>query len=239
MATALGRGFVKYGWEVKLGTRTPEKLRAWETDVGDTASVGSFSDAVAFGDVVIPSVRGSAVADVLDMAGPENFGGKLVLDATNPLDFSQEGPPTLLFGGTDSLGERVQATLSDAQVVKCFNTVSNAQMIDPTFEDEPPPMMICGNDDDAKTRTEEILRENEDGRDSDRVRMAERARRRPHRIVTLLGSARPALGPGRGETRHLEPRVHRGPVTGRCCSIAEQPLPDVAVAGRPLSDVAV
>lgn len=157
VAKALGRGFVKYGWEVKLGTRTPEKLQEWGTETGETASVGSFSDAASFGDVVVLAVQGTAVADVLDLAGPENFDGKLVLDATNPLDFSHGGAPNLLFGGTDSLGERVQATLSDAQVVKCFNTVSNAQMVDPTFADETPPMMICGNDDDAKTRTEDIL----------------------------------------------------------------------------------
>lgn len=138
VAKALGRGFAKYGWKVKPGTRTPETLEEWETETSETASVGSFSDAASFGDIAILAVQGAAVADVLDLAGPENFDGKLVLDATNLLDFSQEWPPNLLFGGTDSLGERVQTTLSDAQVVKCFNTVSNAQMIDPTFEDETP-----------------------------------------------------------------------------------------------------
>lgn len=159
VAKALGRGFVTYDWAVTLGTRDPEKLDEWVTETGDVASVGSFSDAASFGDIVVIAVRGAAVADVLDLAGPERFSGKLVLDTTNPLDFSRAGPPTLLFGGTDSLGERIQATLSDAQVVKCFNTVGNAQMIDPTFEDETPPMLICGNDDDAKSRTEEILLE--------------------------------------------------------------------------------
>ena len=157
VAKALGRGFAKYDWEVKLGTRAPEKLQDWVTETGEAASVGSFADAASFGDIVVLAVRGAAVPDVLDLAGPERFSEKLVLDTTNPLDFSREGPPTLLFGGTDSLGERIQATLSDAKVVKCFNTVSNAQMIDPTFEEEIPPMLICGNDDDAKSETEAIL----------------------------------------------------------------------------------
>lgn len=157
VAQALGRGFAKYDWEVKLGTRSPEKLQAWVTETEGVVSVGSFSDASSFGDVVVLSVRGEAAEDVLELAGPKYFDGKLVLDTTNPLDFTQEGPPNLLFGGTDSLGERVQATLSEARVVKCFNTVSNVQMIDPEFEDETPPMMICGNDDDAKERTNDIL----------------------------------------------------------------------------------
>ena len=156
VAKALGRGFATYDWEVKLGTRSPENLQAWATETPGTVSVGSFSDAASFGDVVVLSVLGAAARDVLELAGPENFGGKLVLDTTNPLDFSQDGPPNLLFGGTDSLGERVQATLPDARVVKCFNTVPNVQMVDPEFEDETPPMMICGND-DAKEQTEDIL----------------------------------------------------------------------------------
>ncbi len=157
VAKALGAGFAKYDWEVQLGTRTPENLQAWVTETEGTISVDSFSDAASFGDIVALSVLGAAVGDVLELAGPENFDGKLVLDTTNPLDFTQEGPPGLLFGGTDSLSERVQATLSGARVVKCFNTVSNAQMVDPTFEDETPPMLICGNDEDAKKETEEIL----------------------------------------------------------------------------------
>jgi 8-hydroxy-5-deazaflavin:NADPH oxidoreductase len=159
VAKALGRGFAKYDREVKLGTRTPEKLQAWSTETEGTVSVGSFSDAASFGDIVVLSVLGAAVEDVLELTGPENFDGKLVLDTTNPLDFSEEGPPNLLFGGTDSSGERVQAALSNEQVVKCFNTVSvsNAQMVDPEFGGEIPPMMICGDDADAKTRTEDIL----------------------------------------------------------------------------------
>lgn len=107
--------------------------------------------------VVVLAVRGDAVADVLDLAGPARFGGKLVLDATNPLDFATDGPPHRLFGGTDSLGERVQAALPDARVVKCFTTVSHVQMVDPAFEAEIPPVMICGDDEGAKERTEAVL----------------------------------------------------------------------------------
>ncbi|MFB6130608.1 MAG: NADPH-dependent F420 reductase [Salinigranum sp.] len=154
---ALGRGFARHGWDVKVGTRDPEKLEEWLEETEGSASVGSFAEAAGHGDVAVLAVRGAATMDVLDLAGPENFAGTLVLDATNPLDFSAEGGPHLLFGGTDSLGERVQAALPDARVVKCFNTVSNAQMVDPQFEGETPEMMICGDDADAKAKTEEIL----------------------------------------------------------------------------------
>ncbi|WP_411967750.1 NADPH-dependent F420 reductase [Haloferax sp. YSSS75] len=152
---ALGRGFARHGWDVKLGTRRPDELRT-SMDEGDGVSVGTFAEATTHGDVVVLAVRGDAAEAVVEMVGAANFAEKLVLDATNPLDFSS-GDVHLSFGGTDSLGERIQAKLPDASVVKCFNTVSNIQMIDPEFEAGTPPMFICGNDDEAKARTEEIL----------------------------------------------------------------------------------
>ncbi|WP_411965175.1 NADPH-dependent F420 reductase [Haloferax sp. YSMS24] len=152
---ALGRGFARHGWDVKLGTRRPDELRT-SMDEGDGVSVGTFAEATTHGDVVVLAVRGDAAEAVVEMVGAANFAEKLVLDATNPLDFSS-GDVHLSFGGTDSLGERIQAKLPDASVVKCFNTVSNIQMIDPEFEAGTPPMFICGNDDEAKAQTEEIL----------------------------------------------------------------------------------
>jgi 8-hydroxy-5-deazaflavin:NADPH oxidoreductase len=154
---ALSRGFARHGWDVKLGTRSPEELREWLGETEESVAVGSFAEAAAHGDLAVLAVLGEAAEDVLELAGPENLAGTLVLDATNPLDFSAGMPPGLLYGGTDSLGERVQAALPDASVVKCFNTVSNAQMVDPAFEEGTPPMMICGDDDEAKERTESIL----------------------------------------------------------------------------------
>lgn len=157
---ALSEGFAGRGWDVLVGTRSPEKLEGWASDVATSAdgsvAVGSFADAAAHGDVTVLAVRGDGAEEAIELAGPENLTDTLVLDATNPLDFSVS-PPGLLYGGTDSLGERIQAALPDAHVVKCFSTVSNAQMVDPEFESATPPMLICGDDDAAKERAEAIL----------------------------------------------------------------------------------
>jgi predicted dinucleotide-binding enzyme len=153
---ALGRGFARHGWDVKIGTRSPDELRASMEGTEETVSVGTFAEAATHGEVVVLAVRGDAAEAVVEMAGPENFAEKLVFDATNPLDFSS-GEVHLSIGGTESLGERIQTKLPDASVVKCFNTVSNLQMVDPEFEEGTPPMFICGDDDEAKARTEEIL----------------------------------------------------------------------------------
>jgi 8-hydroxy-5-deazaflavin:NADPH oxidoreductase len=159
VAKQLGRGFAKHGYEVQLGTREPAKLGAWKTEVGGKASIGSFSEAAAFGDFVILATHGAGTESAIDLAGAPAFGSKLVLDATNPLDFSHGMPPGLFVGTTDSLGERVQRKIPGAKVVKCFNTIGNAKMIDPKFASGPVRMLICGNDAGAKKRTEEILRD--------------------------------------------------------------------------------
>jgi hypothetical protein len=93
------------------------------------------------------------------MAGPEKFRGKVLIDATNPMDFSGGRPPKLAVSGNDSGGERVQRLLPDARVVKAFNTVGNAFMFRPDFPGGPPDMFICGEIDDAKTKVVAILKD--------------------------------------------------------------------------------
>jgi len=156
---ALGRGFASRGHTVMIGSRTPgtDKLKAWARKAGKGASTGSFEKAASYGSVLVLATLGTAAEDVIDLAGPSNFRGKLLIDVTNPLDFSKGMPPGLFVGTTDSLGERIQRKLPDAKVVKCFNTVGNSQMVDPTYKDAE--MLICGNDKAAKDQVTKILKE--------------------------------------------------------------------------------
>ncbi len=157
---ALGRGFVKHGHEVKIGTREPGKLAEWAKEVGARGSVGSFADAAKFGEVVILATLWTGTHPAIELAGAEHFKGKVVIDATNPLDFSHGMPPRLALGHTDSGGEQVQRWLPHAHVVKAFNTVGNAVMVDPEFPGGiKPDMFIAGNDAGAKQKVTEILTE--------------------------------------------------------------------------------
>ena len=155
----LGRGFAKHGYEVMLGTRDPKKLEEWKRETRGQVSVGSFAEAAAFGEFVILATSGAATEDALELADAKNFVGKLVLDATNPLDFSHGMPPGLFLGTTDSLGEKVQRKLPEAKVVKCFNTVGNAKFVEPKFREGTPQMLICGDDAGAKQQADAIVRE--------------------------------------------------------------------------------
>lgn len=158
---ALGRGFARHGWHVMLGSRTPQspKLKDWLASASGSAKTGTFAETAAFAPVVLLATLGAAMDEVLDLAGPANFRGKLVLDAMNPIDYPSGEPYGLFVGTTDSLGERVQRKLPGARVVKCFNSVNNSQMIDPKFSDGAPPMFICGDDEASKKEAEAIVRD--------------------------------------------------------------------------------
>jgi len=158
---ALGRGFASKGHDVKLGSRTPEKqeVKHWLKSTKGQVSAGTFSDTAKHGEVLVLCTLGEATENAVKLAGTKNFDEKLVIDATNPLDFSRGMPPGLFVGTTDSLGERVQRMLPNAKVVKCFNIVNNQTMINPRMKEGLPDMIICGNDEAAKQQVARLLKE--------------------------------------------------------------------------------
>ncbi len=154
----LGDGFIETGNTVKIGTRTPAKVDSWVSKHGrNRASSGSFFDAASYGELVVIATLWDGTASAIKSAGPKNFEGKVVIDVTNPLEFSEGRPPRLAVGHTDSAGETVQRLLPKAKVVKAFNIVGNAHMVHPDFPGGPPTMFICGDDSEAKRSVEKIL----------------------------------------------------------------------------------
>src|SRR5690348_6509339 len=160
VAKSLGSGFLKHGHDVLLGTRTPGKLSEWAGKQG-MAKVGGFSEAAAFGELVVLAVKGLVAADVLRASGRANLAGKPVIDATNPIADAPPQNGVLKFFTTldDSLLERLQKEFPDARLVKAFNSVGSALMVDPQFDGGKPTMFICGNDEGAKKIVAGILDE--------------------------------------------------------------------------------
>lgn len=158
VGTALARGFAELGYQVIFGTRDVEgeKTRAaLEAVPGSRAA--SFAEAVSAGSIAVLAVPWSGLEAAIFTAGPDNLAGKLVIDPTNPLDFSGE-VPTLDIGSTDSAGELVQRLLPRSQVVKAFNIVTATHMVHPRLPDGTPDMLIAGNDAEAKARVAELLK---------------------------------------------------------------------------------
>lgn len=145
------------GHDVRMGGRTAKTAAAWNVDLADT-----FADAAAHGEVLVLAVRGDAALDAVRAAGGAGaLAGKVLMDVTNPLDFSGGFPPELIEGlqNTYSLGEALQAALPDTHVVKALNTMSNSVMTEPGLLDGPTDTFLAGNDADAKAAVAGILGE--------------------------------------------------------------------------------
>lgn len=154
----LATGFLAHDHTVMVGTRHPGRLSDWLHAAGPGAQVGTFAETAAFGELVVLSVNGVAAEGVLRLAGLENFTGKVLLDASDPLDFSS-GRPGLFVGTTDSLGERVQRLVPTSYVVKGLNTVLADVMVDPALSGGDPDMFIAGDDENAKAVVTVLLAE--------------------------------------------------------------------------------
>jgi predicted dinucleotide-binding enzyme len=158
VAKALGSGFIKHGYEVMLSSREAGKLGEWAKENGGKAHAGSFEEAAKFGDIIVLSVKGLAAADAIEAAGPQYLNGKTIIDTTNPTaDAAPENGVLKFFTTLDeSLMERLQERFPEMHFVKAFNSVGNALMVDPVFEDKPT-MFICGNHEGAKKDVSEIV----------------------------------------------------------------------------------
>jgi 8-hydroxy-5-deazaflavin:NADPH oxidoreductase len=193
---ALAAGFASREHEVTIGTRSPEDnddLQAWAAQ-HDNLAIGSFAGTAEAAELVVLAARGTAVEQAIATAGPQHFAGKVVIDATNPLDFSG-GAPALAVGHTDSGGEIVQRAIPDAHVVKAFNTVSNSIMVDPELAGGRQPMFIAGNDDAAKATVADIL--SDFGWDAFDVGGIERSRELESLVILWV-----AIGQRRGAWDH-------------------------------------
>jgi 8-hydroxy-5-deazaflavin:NADPH oxidoreductase len=164
VARTLAGGFAARGDEIVLGTRDPSLTLA-DPDGPVAAllrgspaiSLAGFSEAADATEMVVLAVGGGHALEVVGQAGDAALSGKVLIDVTNPLDFSRGFPPTLLVANTTSLGEQVQAATT-ARVVKALNTVAAEVMVDPgAVANGDHDLFLCGNDASAKQSVSELL----------------------------------------------------------------------------------
>jgi predicted dinucleotide-binding enzyme len=159
VGNAIATRLAGLGHHVVMGARAAggEKALAWVAAAGEDASEGSFADAAAAGDIVVNCTNGTASLDALRAAGAANLEGKVLIDVTNPLDFSGGFPPRLSVCNDDSLGEQIQRAFPGARVVKTLNTMNNAVMVDPGRVPGDHVVFVCGEDATAKAETTALL----------------------------------------------------------------------------------
>jgi predicted dinucleotide-binding enzyme len=161
------------GHDVMVGTRDVEASLA-RTEPGLAGSppfsewlaqnpgvkVGTFAEAASHGEIVFNATSGGGSLEALRLAGSSNLDGKILVDVSNPMDFSHGMPPKLFVSNTDSLAEQIQNAFPGAKVVKTLNTVTAFVMVDPgRVGDGDHHAFVSGNDGWAKAEVTRVLQE--------------------------------------------------------------------------------
>ncbi|MDQ4133198.1 MAG: NAD(P)-binding domain-containing protein [Actinomycetota bacterium] len=159
VGTTIATKLVELGHQVTMGARSAdnESAVAWAQGAGDSGASGTFADAAAGAEMVLNCTAGGGTLSALEMAGPDNLEGKVLIDVSNPLDFSHGMPPRLSVVNDDSLGEQIQRAYPGTRVVKALNTVNCRVMVDPSLVPGDHDLFMCGNDDGAKASVVELL----------------------------------------------------------------------------------
>ena len=148
------------GHSVMMGSRTNnnEKAAAWVAKSGAGAAQGTFADAAQFASIVFNCTKGLNTLDALTLAGAENLKGKILIDISNPLDFSKGMPPVLSIVNDNSLGEEIQKLFPDTKVVKTLNTLNCQLMVNPLLVNGGDHnIFISGNSAEAKAEVVTLL----------------------------------------------------------------------------------
>ena len=156
----LAKAFTTEGNHVMLGTRNVSKEEiAKFKSANSSVSIGTFSEAATFGELLVLCTKGSVAEEAIKLAGIQNFSGKVVIDTTNPIAAAPPVNGVLQYftGPNESLMEKLQALLPSAKFVKAFSSAGNNIMYKPNFPGGIPSMFIAGNDDEAKKTVSTIL----------------------------------------------------------------------------------
>jgi predicted dinucleotide-binding enzyme len=160
VAQTLAAGLRKKGHDVRIGSRSPEKLAEWVA-TQDGIRAGTFAEVAAHGEVLVLAVLGRAAEEAMRLAGTDNTAGKVVMDTCNPISEEppQNGVLRYFTNANESLMERLQAASPKAHFVKAFNSVGAGFMVEPKFPGGTPTMFICGNNAEAKHTVSGIINE--------------------------------------------------------------------------------
>jgi 8-hydroxy-5-deazaflavin:NADPH oxidoreductase len=168
----ISKRLAELGHEVTIGTRDIAKTLSragkdmygnppfgeWYDQNKHVLKLNTFSEATQPSEIIFNCTQGQGSIDAFTQAGTENLKGKIIMDISNPLDFSQGMPPSLSPVNTDSLGELIQRTFPDTKVVKTLNTMTCFVMVNPALIPGDHNVFVSGNDAAAKSTSKLLLK---------------------------------------------------------------------------------
>jgi 8-hydroxy-5-deazaflavin:NADPH oxidoreductase len=173
VAQTWAKRLLELGNQVTLGTRNVENTLAKTAPDGystptiksfiteNNVALKTFADAVIDADIVVNATKGEGALAAVAAAAP-NMPTKILIDLTNPLDFSGGGLPTLLpnLSNTNSLGEELQKQNPNIHVVKTLSTMWCGLMVNPKMNNEGNHTnFISGNSPEAKAAVKEFIKQ--------------------------------------------------------------------------------
>lgn len=159
------------GHEVAIGTRDVAKTLnpAQDNSNGKAfldwrsahpkVGLENFSQAAQHGEIIFNCTSGASTLEALELCGPDNLADKILIDVSNPLDFSKGFPPTLSVCNDSSLAEQIQKRFPNVKVVKSLNTMTASLMVEPGLLAEDHNVFLSGDDESAKESVVEILKQ--------------------------------------------------------------------------------
>ena len=168
---ALAGKLAELNHAVTIGTRDPKAtlarttpdgmgtppLKGW-LDQHAQVKLATFAEAAAGAELLVNATSGRGALEALQSA-KAHLDGKVLVDISNPLDFSKGMPPTLSVCNTDSLGEQLQRAFPTLKVVKTLNTVNANLMVNPKLlAGGEHTMLLCGDDAAAKSQVTALLK---------------------------------------------------------------------------------
>lgn len=143
----LGRKWAQAGHAVIFGVRNvanPE-VQTLAQEIG--ATVATPAEAIAFGDVVVFAIPGSAMEETIATLGSA-LAGKIVVDAANRMG-----------GGPMNSAAAFAAHAPAAQVYRAFNSVGWEVFANPQFGDVAADLFYCGPGGDGQAAVEQLIRD--------------------------------------------------------------------------------
>ena len=156
MSRGIATRLLAGGADVRILAPTADHATSLAADLQDTGGAVSGAEVQESlsGDVVVLATPYEGALDFVDSRA-EELAGKVVVDITNPVDWSTfEG---LVTPADSSAAEEIAKRIPDARVVKAFNTTFAGTLVSGEVAGEQLDVLLAGDDDDAKGRVARMV----------------------------------------------------------------------------------
>ncbi len=156
IGSAVARQALRHGHEVVMSnSRTPDTLSGLVADLGPGARAATPAGAAAAGELVVVTTPLKSIWSI----EPGPLEGKVVIDTNNCYP-ARDGQIEALDDGSSTSSELLQAHLAGARVVKAFNHIGAANIIDdarPAGMPDRRALAIAGDDAGAKATVAALI----------------------------------------------------------------------------------